>query len=126
MKESVVECLENAKTVLDAVGPLVLEHDKTCILTQGVASARNWCELILKEKYPGWHLVSEDGFPTHDKAVAIFPPFLSNEFACWNKECDCWDGEDGDDYMCDKDAVFAWFEIPEVSPEIKQLFKSKQ
>lgn len=93
MKESVVECLKNAKTVLDAVGPLVLEHDKTCILTQGVASARNWCESILKEKYPGWHLVSEDGFPTHDKAVAIFPPFLSNEFACWNKECDCWYAE---------------------------------
>ena len=64
-------------------------------------------------------MVSEDGFPAHDRPVAIFPSFHSNEFACWNEECDCWDSEDGDDYMCDKDAVVAWFEIPTIPDELK-------
>jgi hypothetical protein len=123
MKETVVECIKNAKDVLDAVGPVILEHDKTYILTQGVASARNWCELVLKEQYPGWHMVSEDGFPAHDRPVAIFPSFHGHEFACWNEKCDSWDSEDGDDYMCDKDAVAAWFEIPIIPDELKNKIK---
>ena len=58
MKETVVECIKNAKDVLDAVGPVILGHDDSGILTQGIASARNWCERVLKEQYPGWHMVS--------------------------------------------------------------------
>ena len=119
MKEPVIECLENAKTVLDAVGPLVLEHDDSCILTQGVASARNWIERTLNENRSlRWNLVA-DKLPTHDRAVAIFPPHHGHEFATWNSKESCWDDELGDDYMCDKDAVTAWYEIPPVPREIK-------
>ena len=58
----------------------------------------------------GWHLV-KDELPPDDEPVAIWPPFQSQRFAVWNKECDCWDTEDGDDYMCDKDAVEKWYPI---------------
>lgn len=58
-----------------------------------------------------WNSV-KNGVPTHNRAVAIYPPFKGCEFACYNEfEC-CWDTEDGDDYLCDLDEVEKWFEIP--------------
>lgn len=27
---------------------------------------------------------------------------------CWNTHYECWDDEDGDDYICDKEAVEKW------------------
>ena len=47
--EKLIECVKNAKDVLDAAGPIVLGNDDSCIITQGVASAMNWCERLLKE-----------------------------------------------------------------------------
>lgn len=44
-----IECVKNAKDVLNAAGPIVLGNDDSCIITQGVASAMNWCERLLKE-----------------------------------------------------------------------------
>ena len=121
MKEYAYECIKNAKDVLDAVGPLVLQHDESCILTQGVATARNWCERILNEDGSlRWNLVG-DKLPNHYRAVAIFPPHKGHGFATWNSKEDCWDDESGDDYMCDKDAVKAWFEIPAVPRELYKL-----
>lgn len=58
----------------------------------------------------GWHL-TKDELPENDEPVAIWPSFQGRQFAVWNKECDCWDTEDGDDYMCDKDAVEKWYPI---------------
>lgn len=71
-----------------------------------------------------WKLC-KDGLPaTHDRAVAIYPPFKSKEFACWNEHEGCWDTEGGDDYLCAKEKVIAWFDIPPVPEEIKQLLRS--
>lgn len=33
------------------------------------------------------------------------------EVAVWNKHYECWDDSEGDDYMCDKDAVECWMRI---------------
>jgi len=41
--------LKNAIEVLDAVGPLVLTHDDSCILTQGVSDAVNMAKRALNE-----------------------------------------------------------------------------
>lgn len=60
----------------------------------------------------GWHKVSEE-LPTHNRAVAISPEFKGCGFACYNEYDNCWDTEDGDDYLCDIDKVKYWFEIPE-------------
>ena len=59
----------------------------------------------------GWKKTSEE-VPSHDEPVAIRPSHLGHQFAVWNKHEECWDDESGDDYMCDKDAVEEWFEIP--------------
>ena len=58
-----------------------------------------------------WKKTSEE-LPENDEPVAIRPSFQGNQFAVWNKDCNCWDDESGDDYMCDKDAVDEWFPIP--------------
>lgn len=60
----------------------------------------------------GWRRVS-DGLPTHSRAVAISPDVMGSGFACYNDDAKCWDTEDGDDYLCDIDAVTYWFDIPE-------------
>lgn len=36
----------------------------------------------------------------------------------FNHEHDCWDGEDGDDYDCDINDVYAWMPLPE-KPKFK-------
>lgn len=41
------ECLANCRSVLNACGPLILEHDDTDILTQGCVGAVNWIERVL-------------------------------------------------------------------------------
>ena len=33
------------------------------------------------------------------------------EVAVWNKHYECWDDSEGDDYMCDKDAVECWMRV---------------
>lgn len=66
-----------------------------------------------------WKKTSEE-LPNHGRAVAIFPHHNGHEFACWNNYHKCWDTEDGDDYMCDKDAVYCWFDIPEVPEELRK------
>ena len=58
-----------------------------------------------------WKKTSEE-LPENDEPVAIRPSFQGRQFAVWNKHCECWDDESGDDYMCDKDAVAEWFPIP--------------
>lgn len=58
----------------------------------------------------GWRLTKEM-LPEDDEPVAIWPSFQGRQFAIWNKACDCWDDESGDDYLCDKDAVEKWFPI---------------
>lgn len=60
----------------------------------------------------GWHNASEE-LPTHHRAVAISPEFKGCGFACYNEYDNCWDTEDGDDYLCDIDEIKYWFEIPE-------------
>jgi len=30
----------------------------------------------------------------------------------FNKKCDCWDDEEGDDYDCDLDPQDLWFSLP--------------
>lgn len=64
----------------------------------------------------GWRNASKE-LPTHNRAVAISPAFKGCEFACYNKYDNCWDTEDGDDYLCDIDEVKYWFEIPEAPKE---------
>lgn len=59
----------------------------------------------------GWHDASKEK-PEHDEPVAIWPSFQGHQFAIWNKHEQCWDDETGDDYMCDKDEVEYWFDIP--------------
>ena len=59
----------------------------------------------------GWHDAKKEK-PEHDEPVAIWPSFQGHQFAIWNAKCDCWDDETGDDYMCDKDKVDYWFDIP--------------
>lgn len=71
-----------------------------------------------------WKLCKDELPATHDRAVAIYPPFKGREFACWNEHDGCWDTEYGDDYLCDREKVIAWFEIPPVPEEIKQLLRS--
>ena len=66
-----------------------------------------------------WKKVSNE-LPSHSRAVAIFPHHNGNEFACWNEYHKCWDTPDGDDYMCDKDSVFCWVEIPDVPQALKE------
>lgn len=58
----------------------------------------------------GWRL-TKDRLPEDDNPVAIWPSFHGSQFAVWNKACDCWDDESGDDYLCDKDAVEKWYPI---------------
>lgn len=58
----------------------------------------------------GWRL-TKDRLPEDDNPVAIWPSFHGCQFAVWNKACDCWDDESGDDYLCDKDAVEKWYPI---------------
>ena len=64
----------------------------------------------------GWRL-TKDMLPEDDEPVAIWPSFQGRQFAVWNKACDCWDDESGDDYLCDKDAVEKWFPINWVGAE---------
>lgn len=51
-KQNIEECLKNAKVVLDAVGPFILDKDQVGLLTHGVATARNWIELVLENDIP--------------------------------------------------------------------------
>jgi hypothetical protein len=59
----------------------------------------------------GWRDADRE-LPEHDEPVAIWPSFQGHQFAIWNKHEECWDDESGDDYLCDKDAVSQWFNIP--------------
>lgn len=59
----------------------------------------------------GWRDADKEK-PEHDEPVAIWPSFQGHQFAIWNKHEDCWDDESGDDYLCDKDKVTQWFNIP--------------
>lgn len=47
--KDIYECLKNAKDVLDAVGPFILDKDEVGSLTYGVAAARNWIERVLRD-----------------------------------------------------------------------------
>jgi hypothetical protein len=67
---------------------------------------------------------TSDSVPAHRNAVAIFPPWQGHEFACWNEYEQCWDGDDGDDFLCHKSAVFCWYEIPEVPAELKAEYSA--
>lgn len=58
----------------------------------------------------GWRL-TKDMLPEDNEPVAIWPSFQGCQFAVWNEDCNCWDTEDGDDYMCDKDAAEKWYPI---------------
>lgn len=58
-----------------------------------------------------WHKTSEE-VPEHDEPVAIRPSVRGHQFAVWNKHEQCWDDESGDDYMCNKEDVAEWFDIP--------------
>lgn len=51
-KQNIEECLKNAKVVLDAVGPFILDKDQVGLLTYGVATARNWIERVLENDIP--------------------------------------------------------------------------
>ncbi len=72
-----------------------------------------------KQTVAKWTKTSES-LPTHGRAVAIFPHHNGIEFGCWNNYHKCWDTPDGDDYMCDKESVFCWYEIPDVPAEFKK------
>ena len=63
---------------------------------------------------------TKDETPKTKEPVAIYPPFHSQQFACWNDYEQCWDTEDGDDYLCNKEEVLCWYEIPEVPEEMKK------
>lgn len=117
--ENIKECLKNAKDVFDAVGPFLLGKDDSGILTQGVASARNWIERIFEKDIKFWKYTDKET-PRTKEPVAIFPSFQGHEFAVWNDYEQCWDDETGDDYMCDKDKVIGWCEIPPIPEEMKK------
>jgi hypothetical protein len=56
--------------------------------------------------------VSVDDLATEDdEPVAIWPAVRGHRFAIWNPYDDCWDMEDGDDYLCDKFEVKKWYAI---------------
>jgi len=51
--------------------------------------------------------------PKQDERVMVW--ITSQQ--CWypqvfNKECNCWDTEDGDDYECDLNPQDIWFSLP--------------
>lgn len=51
--------------------------------------------------------------PRQDERVMVF----NEKFKEWhpqvfNKECDCWDWEDGDDYARDLQPTDRWFRLP--------------
>lgn len=66
----------------------------------------------------GWKF-TKDETPKTKEPVAIFPEFNGNSFACWNDYEKCWDDETADDYLCDKDSVKCWYEIPPIPEEMK-------
>lgn len=53
----------------------------------------------------------DDSVPDDDEPVAIWPEVRGHRFAVWNPYDDCWDTEDGDDYLCDKFEVKKWYAI---------------
>jgi hypothetical protein len=63
-----------------------------------------------KEVDNGWVSV-DDSVPDDDEPVAIWPEVRGHRFAAWNPYDDCWDTEDGDDYLCDKHDVKKWYAI---------------
>lgn len=69
-------------------------------------------DAIKNSKSSSW-VKASDRMPDHHNAVPIFPSFNGEEFACWNDYDKCWDTLDGDDYLCDKDTVIAWYDLPE-------------
>ena len=52
--------------------------------------------------------------PLNGEVVAIYPHIHCHQFASWNELEQCWDHEDGDDYMSDKEDVVGWCQIPPV------------
>lgn len=123
---------EDADKVMDAMEARIKElvKAKRDILTRNVELIGENAQLTMQvreleatiskmETTQKWNSV-KNGVPTHNRAVAIFPPFKGCEFACYNEfEC-CWDTEDGDDYLCDLDEVEKWFEIPLPTPTTEE------
>lgn len=66
----------------------------------------------------GWKF-TKDETPKTKEPVAIFPEYKGKSFACWNDYEKCWDDETADDYLCDKESVKCWYEIPPVPEEMK-------
>ena len=55
--------------------------------------------------------------PKHDERVMVWNErFREWQPQVFNKECDCWDSEDGDDYERDLEPTDKWFRLPG-SPE---------
>ena len=51
--------------------------------------------------------------PQQDERVMVWDERLKQwNLQCYNKECDCWDTADGDDYLCDLNPQDIWFSLP--------------
>ena len=50
--------------------------------------------------------------PEQDERVMVWKETWKGWYPqVFNKECDCWDTEDGDDYDCDLDPKDKWFSL---------------
>lgn len=51
--------------------------------------------------------------PKQDERVMVWSEkFHEYRPQVFNKTCECWDTEDGDDYMCDLNPSDIWFSLP--------------
>ena len=51
--------------------------------------------------------------PNQDERVMVCKEKWKDWFPqCFNKGCNCWDTEDGDDYECDLNPDDFWFRMP--------------
>ena len=51
--------------------------------------------------------------PQQDERVMVWDERLKQwNPQCYNKECDCWDTADGDDYERDLNPQDVWFSLP--------------
>lgn len=73
-----------------------------------------------------WHYTKDNDYPQPREGKGKEDSFQCFVFRAreyriltWNCYYDCWDDEEGDDYLCDKEAVEKWISLDEITSELE-------